>query len=233
MCRSPHLPHRQAAARPSSRPTQGLVRNDHDSAQRPSPSSSSPPAAASAPAPMADASPSSTARWRQAGAEPHASRHSWSMPGSPGCCRSIHPDHADRYAALGLDRPAPAAAGHRRRDAAGLGAGGAEGAGAAAARPGADPGCGAAACRRRRSSMAVIAALRSNDAALPVVPVTDTIKRSLDGQHGDGHRGSPDAVCRADAAGLSLSADSLGPYAGRAGCRGSSPTMPRSPNGPG
>ena len=94
----------------------------------------------------------------------------------------IHPDHADRYAALGLAdaRLLPPVIGGDNRQASVL-------AGLQAlaprrpdlvlihdaARPLTEPGVTAA----------VLAALERHDGALPVTPVTDTIKRSVDGAH--------------------------------------------------
>jgi len=93
----------------------------------------------------------------------------------------IHADHADRYAALNLtaDRLLPPVTGATTRQGsvlAGLQALGPKRPDLVliqdAARPLTSPDVIAG----------VIAALASSDAALPVVPVTDTIKRSLDGQ---------------------------------------------------
>lgn len=92
----------------------------------------------------------------------------------------IHADHQERYAALGIDNPRvlPAVVGGTQRQASVL-----RGLTALerrkpdlvliqdAARPFAEPGV----------IDGVIAALASHDAALPVMPVTDTIKRSIDG----------------------------------------------------
>jgi 2-C-methyl-D-erythritol 4-phosphate cytidylyltransferase/2-C-methyl-D-erythritol 2,4-cyclodiphosphate synthase len=93
----------------------------------------------------------------------------------------IHPDHAGRYAELGLshERLLPAVHGGATRQASVL-----EGLKALAplrpdrvliqdaARPFVSP----------RLIDDVVAALAGNDAAVPTLPVTDTIKRSLDGQ---------------------------------------------------
>ena len=93
----------------------------------------------------------------------------------------IHSEQIDRYAALGLEdaRLLPPVTGGETRQAsvlAGLTALGAKRPDLVliqdAARPLVSP----------EVISGVIEALRSSDAALPVVPVTDTIKRSLDGQ---------------------------------------------------
>ncbi len=77
----------------------------------------------------------------------------------------------------------------------------------------------------------VIAALASHDAALPVMPVTDTIKRSTDGKLVAATEDRHHAVRRADAAGLQVSSDLFSAHARCAPARDVSPTMPRSPNG--
>ena len=93
----------------------------------------------------------------------------------------LHPDHVERYRALGLahDRLLPPAVGGATRQAsvlAGLSA-------LAALRP--DQVLIQDAARPfvdRTLVDAVLSALETHDAALPVIPVTDTIKRSEDGQ---------------------------------------------------
>lgn len=93
----------------------------------------------------------------------------------------IHSEQIDRYAALGLEEPRllPPVAGGETRQAsvlAGLQALGAKRPDLVLIQDAARPLVSADVIS------GVIDALRSSDAALPVVPVTDTIKRSLDGQ---------------------------------------------------
>ncbi len=93
----------------------------------------------------------------------------------------IHPDHADRYAALGLDDvrlqpPVPGGASRQESVLAGLNA-------LAAMQP--DYVLIQDAARPFATPLlveAVIAALVGADGALPVLPITDTIKRSSDGK---------------------------------------------------
>ena len=93
----------------------------------------------------------------------------------------IHPDHADRYAALGLDDvrlqpPVPGGASRQESVLAGLNA-------LAATQP--DYVLIQDAARPFATPLlveAVIAALVGADGALPVLPITDTIKRSPDGK---------------------------------------------------
>ena len=93
----------------------------------------------------------------------------------------IHPDQIDRYAALGLEEPRllPPVTGGETRQAsvlAGLQALGARRPDLVLIQDAARPLVSADVIS------GVIEALHSSEAALPVVPVTDTIKRSLDGQ---------------------------------------------------
>jgi 2-C-methyl-D-erythritol 4-phosphate cytidylyltransferase/2-C-methyl-D-erythritol 2,4-cyclodiphosphate synthase len=93
----------------------------------------------------------------------------------------IHSEQIDRYAALGLEEPRllPPVTGGETRQAsvlAGLQALGAKRPDLVLIQDAARPLVSADVIS------GVIEALRSSDAALPVVPVTDTIKRSLDGQ---------------------------------------------------
>jgi 2-C-methyl-D-erythritol 4-phosphate cytidylyltransferase/2-C-methyl-D-erythritol 2,4-cyclodiphosphate synthase len=93
----------------------------------------------------------------------------------------IHPDHTARYAALGLtdDRLLPPVIGGAQRQAsvlAGLQALGPKAPDLVLIQDAARPFVDTAVIE------GVVAALASHDAALPVTPVTDTIKRSLDGQ---------------------------------------------------
>ena len=79
----------------------------------------------------------------------------------------------------------------------------------------------------------VIAALGDHDGALPVVPVTDTIKRSPTAGPSRPPRTGSKLFAAQTPQGFRFAADPRRPPAGRANCATRSPTTPRSPNGPG
>ena len=72
----------------------------------------------------------------------------------------------------------------------------------------------------------------SHDAALPVVPVTDTIKRSADGTTVVGDRGPPQLFAAQTPQGFRFAAILAAHRARRRDAAASSPTTRRSPNGP-
>lgn len=78
----------------------------------------------------------------------------------------------------------------------------------------------------------VIEALRSSEAALPVVPVTDTIKRSLDGRTVTATEDRQTLFSAQTPQGFRYP-EILRRTCGPAACRASSPTMQRSPSGRG